>query len=139
VYEDIEPLYANPVLPLLAIALADDAFVDYQTFAAVEQIPPPADGSMHLLQIKEEMLSVPFFRGSTVNGPTERICTASTFSQRTRNLGHRAGYEENITIHDIRAEGLVRADGKPPLSQTKIGRATDVYYVKTMATQPRRE
>jgi len=38
VYEDIEPLYANPVLPLLAIALADDAFVDYQTFVPLGEV-----------------------------------------------------------------------------------------------------
>jgi hypothetical protein len=113
VYEDIEPLYINPVLPLLAIALADDAFADYHTFAEIEKIPPPADGSMCTLQIKEELLAIPFFQGCNVNGPTGGICTVGTFAQRTRKLGHRAGYEENITVHDIRAEVLVRADGNP--------------------------
>lgn len=31
-YEEMEPLFANPILPLLAIALADEAFQDYSTF-----------------------------------------------------------------------------------------------------------
>jgi hypothetical protein len=63
VYENTESRYVNPVLPLLAIALADEAFVDYHTFAEIEQIPPPVDGSMYPLEIEEEMLTVPCFQG----------------------------------------------------------------------------
>jgi hypothetical protein len=81
--EDIEPLYVNPVLPLLAIALAEDAFADFRTFAEIEKTPPPANGSMYPLQIKEGMLAVPFFQGCNVNGPTGRICTAGTVGDRT--------------------------------------------------------
>ena len=57
-YEDIEPLFINLVLPLLAIALADQAFQDYSTFKEIENIPPPENGSLHHLRIKDEMLSV---------------------------------------------------------------------------------
>ena len=111
-YEDMEPLFANPVLPLLAIALADEAFQDYDTFEEIEAIPPPEDGSLHHLRIKEEMLDVPFFQNVTSDGPNGKIQGAGPFSHRTVALGHRAGYQENIGIHDIRAEVLVRADGK---------------------------
>ena len=111
-YEDMEPLFANPVLPLLAIALADHAFRDYQTFEDIEAIPPPADGSLHHLRIKKDLLRVPFFQIVTADGPTGKIHGAGSFSNRTVNLGHRAGYEENIGIHDIRREVLVKADGK---------------------------
>ena len=48
-YEDMEPLFANSVLPLLAIALADHAFHDYRTFEEIETIPLPADGSLYHL------------------------------------------------------------------------------------------
>lgn len=48
-YEDMEPLFANPVLPLLTIALADEAFQDYATFDEIKAIPPPLDGSSHHL------------------------------------------------------------------------------------------
>ena len=49
---------------------------------------------------------------------------SKTFSNRTVDLGHRAGYEEKIGIHDIRREALVKADGK--LLRTKyIRRDTD--------------
>ena len=111
-YEDMEPLFANPVLPLLAIALADRAFQDYATFEEIEAIPPPADGSLHHLRIKKDMLRVPFFQMVSVDGPTGKIQGAGSFSNRTVDLGHRAGYEENIGIHDIRREALVKADGK---------------------------
>ena len=111
-YEDMDPLFANPVLPLLAIALADRAFQDYATFEEIEAIPPPADGSLHHLRIKKDMLRVPFFRIVSADGPTGKIQGAGSFSNRTVDLGHRAGYEENIGIHDIRREALVKADGK---------------------------
>jgi hypothetical protein len=48
-YKDMEPLFANPVLPLLAIALADHAFQDYRSFEEIEAIPPPPDGSLYYL------------------------------------------------------------------------------------------
>ena len=108
----MEPLFANPVLPLLAIALADHAFRDYQTFEDIEAIPAPADGSLHHLRIKQDLLRVPFFQIVTADGPTGKIHGASSFSNRTVNLGHRAGYEENIGIHDIRREVLGKADGE---------------------------
>ena len=111
-YEDIEPLFANPVLPLLAIALADRAFQDYATFEEIEAIPPPANESLHHLRIKKNMLHVPFFQMVSVDGPTKKIQGADSFSNRTMNLGHRAEYEENIKIHDIRREALVKADDK---------------------------
>lgn len=116
-YEDMEPLFVNPMLPLLAIALADRAFQDYKTFTDIEAIPPPADGSLHHLRIKKCMLRLPFFQIVSANGPTGKIHTAGSFSNRTVNLGHRAGYEENIGMHDIRREALVKADGR--FSRTK--------------------
>jgi len=100
------------VLPLLAIALADNAFQDYQTFNDVEAIPPPADGSLYHLRIRKDLLRVPFFQIVSADGPTRKIHGASSFSNRTVNLGHGAGYEENIGVHDIRREVLVKADGK---------------------------
>ncbi|KAL2044985.1 hypothetical protein N7G274_002760 [Stereocaulon virgatum] len=69
-YEDMDPLFANPVLPLLAIALADRAFQDYATFEEIEAIPPLAYESLNHLRIKKDMLRVPFFRIVSADGPT---------------------------------------------------------------------
>ncbi|KIW56900.1 hypothetical protein, variant [Exophiala xenobiotica] len=109
-YEDMQPLYANPVLPLLAIALADGAFQDYLTFEEIEAILPPADGSLHHLRIRKELHRVPFFRTMSPEGPTGKIQPAVSFSSGLVGLGHRAGYEENIRVHDFRREVLVKAD-----------------------------
>lgn len=111
-YENMEPLFANPVLPLLAIALADEAFQDYNTFEEIEAIPPPTDGSLYHLRIKTEMFDTPFFQNVTSNGPTGKIQSAVSFSSRTVALGHRAGYQENITIHSFRREILGKIDSK---------------------------
>ena len=111
-YEDMEPLFANPVLLLLAIALADRVFQDCAIFEEIEAILPPADGSLHHLRIKKDMLRVPFFQVVSVDGPMGKIQRAVFFSNRTVDLSYRAGYEENIGIHDIRRETLVKADGE---------------------------
>ena len=108
----MEPLFANPVLPLLAIALADYAFRDYRTFEEIEAIPSSANGSLHYLRIKKEMLRVSIFQIISATGPIGKIHGASSFSNRIVDLGHRAEYEENIGIHDIRREALVKADDK---------------------------
>lgn len=132
-YEDMKPLFANPVLPLLAIALADRAFQDYETFKEIEAIPSPADGSLHHLQIKKGMLRVPFFHIVSVDGPTGKIHGAGSFSNRTVDLGHRAGHEKNIGIHDIRREALVKADGK--FMRTKPLRWDTLTRLKIMVTR----
>ncbi|EDN09247.1 predicted protein [Histoplasma mississippiense (nom. inval.)] len=44
------------------------------------------------------------------DGPTGKILTASWFGKELPRLGRRAGYVRSITVHDIRAEALVRAD-----------------------------
>ena len=109
-YEDMEPLFANPILPLLAIALADQAFQDYSTFEEIENISSLKDKSLHYLWIKDEMLSIPFFQNITSNRSIRKIHSAVLFSNRTVALGHHMGYQENISIHNIRAEVLIWAD-----------------------------
>jgi hypothetical protein len=113
-YEDIEPLFACAMLPALAIALANDAFQDYSSFDEIFAIPPPIAGTVHPLRIKEEMLDVPFFQTFNADGPTGMIEKANVFSNRTVNLGHRAGCPTNITTHCGRREALVQADGMFP-------------------------
>ncbi|RHZ51665.1 uncharacterized protein CDV56_103977 [Aspergillus thermomutatus] len=109
-YEDMEPLFANPVLPLLAIALANHAFQDYDTFEAIEAIPPREDGLLTYIRFKEEMQDVPFFQTLSSDGPTGQIQKADSFNNRSVHRGHRAGYEANITMHAVRREALVKAD-----------------------------
>ena len=45
----MELLFANPVLPLLVIALADYIFQDYTTFEEIKAISPPIDKSLYYL------------------------------------------------------------------------------------------
>lgn len=78
-YEDMEPLFPNSVLPLLAIALADHAFQDYQNLEEIEPIPPPADGSLHHLRIKKKhFFRVPFFQIVPANGSMGKIHEAGS-------------------------------------------------------------
>jgi hypothetical protein len=111
-YEDMEPLYANPILPFLAIALADDAFQDYHTFEEIFAIPPPFDRTLFELRIRKELYLIPFFQTMSPKGPTGKIQKAVSFSKRLVDLGHRAGYSQNIGFRAVRREVLVKADGR---------------------------
>lgn len=111
-YEDIKPLFANSILLLLTIALADRAFQNYATFEEIEAISSSADEFLHHLRIKKDMLRVSFFRIISVDEPTKKIQEANLFSNRIVNLSYRAEYEKNIEIHNIRRKALVKTDDK---------------------------
>lgn len=111
-YENMKSLFTNSVLSLMIIALANHVFQDYESFEEIEKISSPADGSLHYLRIKKNMLRVPFFQIVSADEFTEKIHEAGSFSNRIVNLEHRAEYEKNIKIHDIRREVLVKADNK---------------------------
>ena len=114
VHEGLEPrpLFCNPVLTMLARAIADHAFRDYSTMEELLEIEPPDDEMYHLRQ-NESVLGKPFFQVIS-NGEMEK---ADTFSRRLRELGVRAGYLRPPTIHDFRAEGLYLIGMFPPHSR----------------------
>ncbi len=111
-YENMKSLFANSILSLLTIALTDDVFRDYSSFAEIEAISSSQDESLHHLKIKKVMLQMSFFRIIFVDELTKKILDAQSFSNRTVQLNHRAEYVENISIHDIRTEILVKTNDK---------------------------
>ncbi|KAK0621131.1 hypothetical protein B0T17DRAFT_276620 [Bombardia bombarda] len=72
------PLLCNPMIPILAILVANKAFRDYHSLEDLLAIEPLDDEMIH----------------------------PNAFSNRLRALGVRAGYPRPPTIHDFRAEGL---------------------------------
>ena len=62
VHEGLEPrlLFYNPVLTMLARAIADYVFRDYSTIEELLEIEPPDDEIYHLRQ-NESVLGKPFF------------------------------------------------------------------------------
>ncbi|KAL2041983.1 hypothetical protein N7G274_005171 [Stereocaulon virgatum] len=108
VHEGLEPrpLFCNPVLTMLARAIADNAFRDYSTMEELLEIEPPENEMYHLRQ-NEKCAQQALFSTSS---PPARWKKADTFSRRLRELGVRAGYLRPPTIHDFRAEGLYLVD-----------------------------
>ena len=64
----MKSLFTSSILSLLTIALTDRAFQNYATFEEIEVISSLADGFLHHLRIKKDMLRVPFFRIVFVDG-----------------------------------------------------------------------
>lgn len=111
-YENMKSLFANSVLFLLTIALANHVFQNYETFEEIEVISFSANEFLHHLRIKNDMLRVSFFQIISADEFIEKIHEASSFSNRTVDLRHHVEYEKNIEIHDIRRKALVKADDK---------------------------
>ncbi|OJD24222.1 hypothetical protein ACJ73_04422 [Blastomyces percursus] len=138
--EDIEslPMYLNPVLEPLAICLARGIFRDFKTVDDIFALEPPPGEDYELalgpptiqlygpnLEPSKEAASqypsaacsknkaerrTPFFEKVSAEGLAGEILTASWLDDGLANLGHRAGYGELISFHDMRAEALVRTN-----------------------------
>ena len=119
-YEDMKLLFANSILSLLTIVLTDDVFRDYFNFAKIEAISSSQDEFLQHLRIKKEMLQLSFFRIIFVNELTKKILDAQSFSNCRVQLDHRAEYVENIDIHDIKIEILVKANDKNNQNQESL-------------------
>lgn len=109
-YENMKSLFANLILFLLTIALTDDAFRDYFNFAKIKAILSSQNRSLHHLRIKKEMLQILFFWIISVDELTKKLLNAQLFSNCTVQLNYRAEYAENINIHDIKIEILVKTN-----------------------------
>ena len=111
IYEHTDTLAVNPVAFILAIALADGAFRDYATLDEILAIEPPSDEAIWQVEWKESILDTPFCRAITSRGLSSNIQTANSFGDQLARLGKRSGHERNITIHAVRREALIKADG----------------------------
>jgi len=103
VYEGLEsrPLFCNLVLTMLARAIAENAFKNYNTMEELLKIESPKNEMYYLWQ-NESVLGKPFFHVVFI-GEMEKV---DTFSRRLRELRVRVGYLRPPIIHDFRAEGL---------------------------------
>ena len=61
-----------------------------------------------------------FFRIISVDEFTKKILGVQSFSNRTVQLNHRAEYAENIDIHDIKAEILVKTNDQNNQNQQSL-------------------
>jgi hypothetical protein len=110
-YEDMEPLFANPVLPFLSQALADGCFLHYKTWDEIKRIPPPERGFPIELAIDPEKAALPVFQMVERSGPTGKIRTSGSYGNRLATRGLHAGFQGRIKVHDARREALVKVDG----------------------------
>lgn len=138
--EDINslPLYLNPVLEPLVLCLARGLFRHFKTADEIFALEPtpeephyelllrapnaplfddepdatPSEPDAPARDVKRpEATRTPFYDEVSRSGTTGEILNATWFSKGFSCLSRRSGYE-TITIHDIRAEALITADGK---------------------------
>ncbi|EEP78591.1 predicted protein [Uncinocarpus reesii 1704] len=96
----------------------------------IESLPiylDPVPGAAALWSRTATRGTTPFCEAISEDGPTGKILTAAWFTHQLPALGRRAGYNENIRTHDIRAEALVKADenGYSPDQRMQFGGHSD--------------
>ena len=96
----------------MALALADNVFVKYDSWDQIIAIEKPTCSQHVRLGYKKSSLSLPIFRVCDKEGPTDKLQKSTTFARQLAELGHRTGLTENITIHCMRREILLKVDGK---------------------------
>lgn len=67
----------------------------------------------------EQSETTPFFEKMSDKGPTGEILDGNWLDGNLSKLGYRAGYIKRISVHDMRAEALVRTNGKRALPSIK--------------------
>jgi hypothetical protein len=111
-YEDMQPLYANPMIPFLCQALADGYFVRYKSWSEIKAIPMPSKGFLVELEIHPEKLDCPVLQKVEKDGPQGKIQTSDSYAKRLATRERHAGFDGNIKVHNIRREALVKADSR---------------------------
>ncbi len=104
-YEDAPILAFNAVAFILAIALANNAFRDHSTLEEILAIRPPVGEATVAIDWSWEKRNEPVFKDG--DGKIEK---SSAFGHNLAEVGHRAGYEQNITVRDARREVLTLVD-----------------------------
>jgi hypothetical protein len=109
------PLLFNPILFILAIALASGIFKHYYTANEIFAIEPPEYDDHWILEWADDMQDVPVFQAMLCNGPTGQIQKAGLFARQLTSVSQRARFK-NITIYNARREALIKANSKFPMS-----------------------
>ena len=92
---------------LLAIALANDAVRDHGSLEEILAITPPEGEATTVIEWRSEKLDEPVFKDGRGRGKIEK---AGTFGRNLAEVGHRAGYDQRITVHAARRQALTEVD-----------------------------
>ena len=97
-YEHDDPV-RSIITYFISLALADNAFRTVRTIDDIinTKIPPGQD--IWVFEWKSSIGEMPVFQEVNDKGPTGKSMTYSMIKSLIVKLGHRAGYTENITMH----------------------------------------
>lgn len=101
----------------MSLAFADNAFEDIESPDRLKRIRVPSYRQSIELKWKQSILETLVFRQvhATVQGARispERAFTAGELGTQLRNLGHAAGFSQNVTPYFLQREGVNRVEGK---------------------------
>jgi hypothetical protein len=98
---------------MLALFLADDAFKDYHSQEELFELElKDPDQPIWELQWDERVRNLPVFPQVRCDGPSDKTLSTNAFTRQLQDLGRRAGYKLPLKPHQIRAEALIKVDGK---------------------------
>lgn len=118
----------NPVLFLLTLAFADEAFFGLNSLEALEFMNPDGTESIRILW-KSSVANESVLRMITRSGGvSKRALTRETFCRLFKTFVRNASYCEIITIHALRRGLANKVDSKPCLRQCVLTDHTTNAY-----------
>lgn len=113
--EDVKDRIVCPISVLLALALADDVLEDITKPADLARVRYQKGSNMTHIRIKMEKLELPILRRGVRGGAgisRFKMLKADSLTTLFTELGHRAGYKENLGTYALRRGYGNRLDSK---------------------------
>ncbi|KAK5069090.1 hypothetical protein LTR51_008834 [Lithohypha guttulata] len=105
------PFYCNSVAFFMAAALADDVLRDYHSWEEICAISKPLHQKHVIIEYAHDKCRWPLFPRSFRDKHLDHSrSSASLTSEALLNLGFRAGFRDNLTLHAARREVLLQVD-----------------------------
>ncbi|KAH8655514.1 hypothetical protein BX600DRAFT_525660 [Xylariales sp. PMI_506] len=111
IYERMDPnppLFANGMLFLLAIFIANNAFKDYKTVSELLAVRPPSTEKYRILEWTDA--EAPIFPQMGANGSLNRAKNPTTWGNQCSNWAMRANFVGGVGLHASRREALIKID-----------------------------
>ncbi|KAL2810637.1 hypothetical protein BDW59DRAFT_155623, partial [Aspergillus cavernicola] len=122
VYKEEVPLFFNLILFMLPLFSADRAFRDYRSYTEIldeldkfSDLDGQTNCVISTIHFRKDLLDTPVLRPSNeldCESSTGKATGADAFGKEFAALGHRSGYEKNVTARACRRWALMEADKK---------------------------
>lgn len=106
------PLFAQPMFHMLANIISSKAYPELSTVEQALTMSPPEKAQFRIIASADAAKPKPVFPQWTSKGQKDKHQSPTAWGSRMNKWGIRTGLAEGVSVHCIRREALIKADGK---------------------------